>query len=120
MGVIGLLSPDENSNNISPYSSSNNLNTFNYSQIQSNESIGISDSSQDYSNHSSYNDTSSSDRSEGTPVSGGSYVGSANTKKFHTAYCSHAERIKNSNKVYFSSRDEAISMGYNPCKVSNP
>lgn len=29
--VIGLLSPDENSNNISPYSSSNNLNTFNYS-----------------------------------------------------------------------------------------
>ena len=71
MGVIGLLSPDENSNNISPYSSSNNLNTFNYSQIQSNESIGISDSSQDYSNHSSYNDTSSSDRSEGTPVSGG-------------------------------------------------
>ena len=52
--------------------------------------------------------------------SSGSYIGNSNTKKFHTSYCSHADRIKDSNKVFFSSRDDAIASGYVPCKVCNP
>ena len=49
-----------------------------------------------------------------------SYVGNAHTKKFHFANCPAAQKIKSTNRVEFSSRDEAISGGYVPCKKCNP
>ena len=49
-----------------------------------------------------------------------SYVGNANSKKFHVASCSFAERMKPANRVEFQSRDEAISAGYVPCKRCKP
>lgn len=49
-----------------------------------------------------------------------SYVGNSNTKKFHSPYCSSADKIKDSNRVTFSSREDAISRGYTPCKLCNP
>ena len=48
------------------------------------------------------------------------YVGNANSKKFHYSDCSAAQRIKPSNRVEFSSREEAVSAGYVPCKKCSP
>lgn len=48
------------------------------------------------------------------------YVGAVNSNKFHYTYCRYADRIYESNKIYFSSRDEAINSGYIPCKVCRP
>ena len=49
-----------------------------------------------------------------------SYVGSANTKKFHYASCSYVKQIKASNRVEFDSAEEAENAGYVPCKRCHP
>ena len=67
---------------------------------------------------SSSTDSSSDDTS--TSSSSGSYVGNANTGKFHVAGCSSVSKMSEGNKVFFSSRDEAINQGYVPCKRCNP
>lgn len=48
------------------------------------------------------------------------YVASANSDKFHEPSCSYAQKIKDYNKIYFSSREEAINAGYEPCGVCYP
>lgn len=48
------------------------------------------------------------------------YVASANSNKFHEPSCSQGKRIKDSNKITFSSRDDAINAGYSPCSICNP
>ncbi|MCI6795717.1 MAG: hypothetical protein MR581_07085 [Lachnospiraceae bacterium] len=40
--------------------------------------------------------------------------------KFHRADCSSVGQMNDSNKVPFSSREEAINAGYEPCKRCNP
>lgn len=67
------------------------------------------------SSHSQHTSTSSSSSSDS-----GSYVGNANTGKFHDAGCTSISKMSEGNKVFFSSRDEAISQGYVPCKICNP
>jgi len=42
------------------------------------------------------------------------YVGSRNGSKYHYPWCSGAQRIKGSNKVQFSSKEEAEKAGYTP------
>ena len=83
----------------------------------------------DYSSTSSYYDDDSyyydSDYDSGSSyaseeVSGGSYVASKNSDKFHTSSCGHAERIKSGNRIYFSSRQDALDSGYSPCKHCDP
>lgn len=55
------------------------------------------------------------------PASAGCpYIGNANTGKFHHAYCSSVGQMNPSNKVCLTSRDEAISRGFVPCKRCNP
>ena len=68
-----------------------------------------------HSSSSSSSSTSSSD-SSGT----GSYVANANSGKFHVAICSSVSKMSENNKIFFSSRDEAVSQGYEPCKICNP
>lgn len=46
------------------------------------------------------------------------YIGNKNTKKFHLPSCYTLPKEKN--RVYFSSRDRAISRKFNPCKNCNP
>lgn len=58
-------------------------------------------------------DSSSSDSS-------GDFVGNSNSHKFHKSSCKWAKKIGSSNKVTFSSRDEAINQGYQACKVCSP
>ena len=48
------------------------------------------------------------------------YVGNANSKKFHYADCTSAQKIKISNRVEFNSREEAVNAGYIPCKKCQP
>ena len=48
----------------------------------------------------------------------GQYIGNKNTKKFHRTSCHTLP--KESNRVYFKSRDKAVSSGYAPCKNCNP
>lgn len=50
----------------------------------------------------------------------GNYVASANSNKFHISSCKWAKKISDSNKITFTSRNDAINQGYQPCKVCCP
>lgn len=79
-----------------------------------NDSTHIPNSYHTYSNtHSSKSSSSSSDSS-------GGYIGNSNTGKFHELTCKWGQKISEHNKVSFKNRNEAISQGYQPCKVCNP
>lgn len=52
---------------------------------------------------------------------GTDYVGNKNTKKFHYDWCSSVDKMKESNKYYYTgTRDEMIAKGYEPCKNCDP
>lgn len=44
----------------------------------------------------------------------GMYVGSKNGTKYHLPWCSGAQRIKEENKIWFTSKEEAEQKGYTP------
>ena len=69
--------------------------------------------------HSSSSASTSSQTSSGSSDSG-SYVANANTGKFHVSGCDSVSKMSEKNKVFFSSRDEAVNQGYVPCKRCNP
>ena len=48
------------------------------------------------------------------------YIGNKKSKKFHYPSCKSVGAMKESNKVEFSSREEAISRQYQPCGECNP
>ena len=48
------------------------------------------------------------------------YIGNRNTKKFHHFNCTSVNDMKGSNKVSFSSREDAIDNGYAPCGRCDP
>ena len=48
------------------------------------------------------------------------YFGSSKSNKFHRPNCQYTQRIKPGNLVGFRSREEALRMGYVPCKVCRP
>lgn len=53
-------------------------------------------------------------------VSEVSYIGNANTLKFHTATCSSVKKMSEKNKVSLPDRETAISRGYSPCGICKP
>ena len=53
-------------------------------------------------------------------VLAGNYVGNSNSKKFHYPDCPSVAKMNPANRVIFSSRDEATSQGYVPCKKCSP
>ena len=56
-----------------------------------------------------------------TTQSGVGYVANMNTKKFHYPSCSSVRQIKAENRWdYTGTREELISMGYDPCRKCNP
>ncbi len=63
---------------------------------------------------------SPSKQNQGGYSGGGSYVCNTNSHIFHDPNCPSAKKMKDSNKEYASSRDEAISRGYVPCQKCNP
>ncbi len=48
------------------------------------------------------------------------YWGNKNSKKFHKVSCSSFKSTKDTNKVYYKSRDEFVTRGYEGCKMCNP
>ena len=49
------------------------------------------------------------------------YVLNTNSHKFHVPSCSSVDDMSERNKYYFDgTREEAIDMGYDPCKRCNP
>lgn len=55
-----------------------------------------------------------STKSESTGAPEGGYVASKSGTKYHLPWCSGAKRIKEENKVYFKTKEEAESAGYTP------
>lgn len=49
-----------------------------------------------------------------TVSDGGLLVGSRQGSKYHFPWCSGAQRIKESNKIWFSSAEDARNAGYSP------
>lgn len=76
------------------------------------ESTHIPNSQHTYSNTQSDEGSGSSDS--------GSYIGNSNSGKFHESTCKWGQKTAEHNRVYFNSRNAAISQGYQPCKVCNP
>ena len=73
------------------------------------------------SSHSSSSSSSQPTSAESTSSSdSANYVGNANTGKFHVASCNSVSKMAEGNKVFFSSRDDAVSQGYVPCNICNP
>ena len=48
------------------------------------------------------------------------YWASSKTDKFHKPTCEWAQKIGDSNKIVYDSRDKAIADGKTPCSVCNP
>ncbi|MBQ2666519.1 Ada metal-binding domain-containing protein [Methanobrevibacter sp.] len=84
----------------------------------------------DYDHTYIYSDTTSTGSSSGSSSDSGgssyhsgtssSYIGNSETGKFHAPGCGDVDKMNPSNKVSFSSRDEAISRGYSPCGHCHP
>ena len=79
------------------------------------EDYEIDDSKNSYSDEESSQSDDISDYDSGT-----SYVGSINSNKFHDPSCTHAHKIKESNKISFSSREDALDSNYESCAICNP
>lgn len=127
--LMGSLISDDNSGELTDESpKSYNIHLPDISENTTSESSSVSQSSSGAgggsSSGSSYSSTSSSSTSSHSydtgSDSGGSYIGNSNTKKFHRSGCSFAGKIKSGNKVFFSSRGDAVSRGYSPCGHCNP
>lgn len=65
-------------------------------------------------------DSSSSSSSSGSSTASASYVGSKNSDKYHLPTCYWAQQINPSNEIWFTSKSDATSHGYVPCKVCDP
>ncbi len=48
------------------------------------------------------------------PSGGGQYVASKSGTKYHLPWCPGAKQMKEENKIYFSSKEEAEAAGYTP------
>lgn len=50
----------------------------------------------------------------GESNSSGMYVGSRSGKTYYLPWCAGVKRIKEENKIWFSSKDDALARGYKP------
>lgn len=55
-----------------------------------------------------------------SPEATDSYIGNKNSKVFHLPSCSGAANMKETNKVFFSTREAAVEAGYSPCSLCQP
>lgn len=56
-----------------------------------------------------------------SPAEAAAYIGNVNSQIFHYENCRFGgKRIKEVNRAYFDTRDEAIAAGYRPCQVCKP
>lgn len=48
------------------------------------------------------------------------YVASKNSEVFHISSCSSVDKIKDANKIFYNSADEAVASGRKPCSICSP
>ena len=96
---------DSRNENLAIHSGKQTFGDFDTSSYSSSGTVGSSSSGSTTTYHSGTSN---------------SYVGNSNTRKFHAPGCDSVDKMKPSNKVYFSSRDEAVSSGYSPCGRCHP
>lgn len=89
------------------------------------QTFGYDDYDHDYICGTGSGTSSSSSSSSGGGSSyhsgtSSSYVGNLETGKFHAPGCGDVDKMDPSNKIFFSSRDEAIGNGYDPCGHCRP
>jgi len=65
-------------------------------------------------------ETTVTETTETTEQVSGPFVGSKNSDVYHYPDCSSAKQIKEENKIWFNSVEEAKAAGYRPCKKCNP
>jgi competence protein ComEC len=53
-------------------------------------------------------------------ISGGGFVGSSKSDKYHYPSCTGAKKIKPANLITFSGSEEARAQGYSPCGICHP
>ena len=53
-------------------------------------------------------------------ASNAKYIGNQNSYVFHKTSCSSVKQMNSSNKVYFASRQDAVSAGFHGCQRCNP
>lgn len=75
-----------------------------------------------WSNQSSESSSSSEDKFADKSETNKDYafMGNSNSGKLHKTDCRYAVKTSESNRVYFKTREEAVSGGYVPCKSCNP
>ena len=62
----------------------------------------------------------SSDTGESSSSSSVGFLANSNSMKFHKIGCGTGQRTKEENRVFFGTREEALSQGYVPAKCCNP
>lgn len=108
-------------NSVNGYRESESINT--HDKLSSEEldkaveEILNSEKSETKPNENMPNNTASS---AVTDTVSSNYCGNKNSKIFHTENCGSVKNMTESNKVYFSTRDEFVQNGYTPCKRCNP
>jgi hypothetical protein len=65
-------------------------------------------------NAPSYKEKSNGDETTLQVAPEGGYVASKNGTKYHLPWCGGAKQIKEENKVWFKTKDEAVKAGYTP------
>ena len=55
-----------------------------------------------------------------TAVTEVNFIGNANSYKFHKPECSSVDQMNESNKVFITTREDAIEDGYESCQRCNP
>ncbi|HEX3013244.1 MAG TPA: Ada metal-binding domain-containing protein [Methanobacterium sp.] len=74
-----------------------------------------------WAGNTNYKTVSKSTTSNKNSVSSsGYYIGNLDSKKFHRPNCPSVDLIRENNKIRLNSRQEALNLGYVPCKNCNP
>ncbi len=91
--------------------------TIDYATGDSSESADAGNSAQVRTNQAAPTATQAAATANQTEAA---YIGNSHTHTFHRPDCSSVARMSDKNKVTFSSREEAVSAGYDPCEICNP
>ena len=119
LGIVGISGCTSSNNTQTSSNDSNSSYAATNSEPATTSSVNKNTDNSSLSDDHSSNLDNSSSSSESTATSG-SYIANANTGVFHYSWCRYVSRMKDSNKVYFSSSTAAENAGYRPCKICNP
>lgn len=84
-----------------------------------NEPVCLMSSEKDYDARTRYYDKHEMEKRQKAEANV-SYIGNANSLKLHYPSCESVKKMKEKNKVEFSSKEEALNQGYTACKKCKP